>query len=68
MKLDLLLPRLIMAYWTRVNETTIAFNLMFGQEATLPIDIIYDFSSDVSENPTSKYAMNFRNKWIRCTA
>ena len=58
MNLDLMLPLIMLAYWTSVQETTGAspFSLLFGREARLPIDKMFGLPTGETPTSPSQYA------------
>ena len=55
---DLHLPSVMLAYRTSVHETTeeTPFQLMFGREVCLPIDVMYGTRTDEPPSSTNQYA------------
>ncbi len=58
---DLQLPKIMLAYRTSVQESTRAtpFQLMFGREVRLPVDVMYGNPSP-AQTSTSRYALDLR--------
>ena len=59
---DINLPLVMCAYRTSIQETTRAmpFNVMFGREARLPIDLIFPSPESGNNSTPSKYAVELR--------
>ena len=61
---DLLLPMVMLAYRTSVQETTGAtpYSLMFGREARLPADIMFGLPPGQTASSPNDYALNLRQR------
>ena len=61
---DLHLPSVMLAYRTSVHETTgeTPFQLMFGREVRLPIDVMYGTPTGEPPASTNQYAQSLRNR------
>ena len=61
---DLMLPMVMLAYRTSVQETTGAtpYSLMFGREARLPADVMFGTPPGQADTSSSDYAFNLRQR------
>ena len=62
---DLKIPTIMLAYHSSIHESTgeTPFSLMFGREAQLPVDIIYNLpKGSESPEPDHKYANLLRKQ------
>ena len=63
---DLVLPSIMLAYWTSVHSTTkhTPFQLMFGREAKLPVDVIFEAPTP-SPLCTSQYVLKLKTDLLQ---
>ena len=61
---DLMLPMVMLAYRTSVQETTGAtpYSLMFGREASLPADVMFGTPPGQAATSSSDYALSLRQR------